>query len=920
MSGTEHHVSDVALEGRVDDLETIRRLLRSANGQALVIVGEPGVGKTTLLDAVSDEAKQMGSRVIRAAGVEFEADVSFSALNQLLLPLVADLSTLAADQRDSLMVALGLGSGMVPGRAVVSNAVLQLLGRRSAIQPLFIVVDDLQWIDRASAAVLSYVTRRLVATNVTFLGAARPSDEYPFEAGGTAQHILGPLDAEASRRLLNAKFPSLARAVGQRLLAEAQGNPLALLELPSALSDSERTAKQPLPQWLPLSRRLQSIFASRILKLPRMSRWLLLVAALDGSGDLRALREIGGERFARDIEPCERSQLLHVDPVDYRVTFRHPLIRSAVVEQATLAERQRAHSRLAEALADDQDRSIWHLSAATSDPNESVAQLLEDAAHRLLAHGDPVNALSAIVRSADLSPNQVDGGRRLSEAAYLGISGEFRNVSDLLDDVRHADPSLTESLHFASAAAYVMVNGDGDVKTAHELLVVALQSAPKDADREAFIVALNTLGYMGYLGGQKELWDSFHRIIESRLPNVPEDVYLYDRNMDPLRSNEESLRRLDEAIRGLREELDQWRIVAVSGTASSVDRLAGCREALWRVVRDGRDGKAPGQACSALTMLCFDDYHIGFWDELESLGQEGLRLVEEHGISLNDFVFRYHLAMCAAARGDYERALSLAQDMARWGAPRGVRLAQASAHQVRALVAMGQGEFELAYHHSNAVSPAGTLASYLPQTLWVALDLVESGMKSGHQADVAAHVDAMGRAGMAAISPRLALVYWGAAALISPLGEAENAYETALGTPGATRWTFEYARMQLLYGEYLRRNRAFRQSRALLGEAEEAFSRLGAKDWAHRAAQELRATGKSRTPAADRHRVDLTPQEQQIALLAASGLSNKEIGQRLSVSPRTVGGHLYRLFPKLGITSRAALRDALDSFSVGDRG
>jgi DNA-binding CsgD family transcriptional regulator len=270
-------------------------------------------------------------------------------------------------------------------------------------------------------------------------------------------------------------------------------------------------------------------------------------------------------------------------------------------------------------------------------------------------------------------------------------------------------------------------------------------------------------------------------------------------------------------------------------------------------------------------------------------------------------------ALLAAGRGDYDTTRALTDQMIQWAAPRRARAIQAYAWQARGLAALGRGDYEEAYQQAAAISPAGILASHVLNALHVPMDLVEAAVRTGRRAEAAAHVAAMRDAGLAALSPRLALLASGSAAIAATDDSAPGLFEEALAIPGADRWPFDLARVQLAYGERLRRAQATTGSRLHLTAALETFERLGARPWADRAAGELRATGQTRPRTDERHHVSLTPQEREIAMLAAAGLSNKQIGQRLFLSPRTVGGHLHRIFPKLGITSRAALHAALGS-------
>lgn len=907
------------LVGRAAELDLIRSFIDESarRGGALLLSGEPGAGKTVLLDAAAAAGSAAGIRILRAAGAEFEADVIFSGLNQLFLPLHGEFGRLSTEHAEALSVALGLGDGPSADRHVISTAALALLRQVAADCPVLLITDDLPWLDRASAVVLGFVARRVTGSRIGFLAAARSGAESFFERGDLPGHDLQPLDAEAAAALVSARFPALAPRVRERLLAEAQGNPLALLELPAALSGAQRAARRALPSVLPLSRRLQALFASRLTDLPAHTRHLLLLAVLDGTGDLRVLQAAAaGRREVEDLAPAEKVRLVQVDESTGRLAFRHPLTRSAVIELSTSDERRQAHQALAGQLADQPERRAWHLAEAAVEPDEHVAVLLEDAARQILRRGDAVGSVTALIRAADLSPRGPDRSRRLAEAAYIGadVTGELRNVSQLLADARSADPEYRGSMSAAVAASYLLLNGEGDVDTAHRLLAGALEgrAVSYDATNSTLIEALHTLLLVCFFGGRAELWDPFHAAIARLAPHVPTVLAVQARTFaDPARTAVPALGQLDAVISGLADEADPVQIVRTGIAAVFVDRLAGCREALWRVVRDGREGGAVTSAIDALTLLCFDGFISGRWDEARRLADEGLDLCEAHGYQVLAWPGRYHKALLAAACGDQESARALADEMNRWAAPRRIRAVQLYSSHARALAALGRGDFEDAYQQAAAVSPAGVLASHIPIALWVTMDLVEAAVRTGRRAEAAAHVAAMRDADVAAISPRLALTAAGSAAMAAPDAAAGGLFAAAIAVPGADRWPFELARVQLAYGERLRRGRATTASRVQLSAALATFQRLGARPWAARAGHELRATGLTKSRADGAGPATLTPQEREIASLAAAGLSNKQIAERLFLSHRTVSAHLYQVFPKLGVTSRAALRDAL---------
>jgi len=408
------------------------------------------VGKTALLNVLAASGSASGTTVLRVVGAEFEGEISFTGLNQALLPLLGHFDELDPAHRDALRVALGLGAGPAPDRLLVSNAALALLRHAAARVPLLLIVDDLPWIDRASAGVLSFVARRLVGSRAGLLVACRTGAESYFDRGGLPEYQLKPLDDQAADQLVAARFPDLDPLVKSRVLGAAQGNPLALLELPQGLSASQRSAKEPLPPVLPLGRRLHELFTSRIAGLPPATRALLLMAALEGAGDLRMVL-------------------------------------------------QAAHGRgqLAAVMTDQPERRAWHLGEACVEPDEEVAGLLEDAARRILRRGDYSGAVARLTRAADLSPAPAQRSRRLAEAAYVGAQyiGDMSSTTQLLEGTRQASPQLSDTLPYASAAAFVMLNGDGQVDTAHRLLIGTIEGGTHGyrADDPALINALWSL-------------------------------------------------------------------------------------------------------------------------------------------------------------------------------------------------------------------------------------------------------------------------------------------------------------------------------------------------------------------------------------------------------------------------------------------
>src|SRR5713226_339936 len=582
----------VDLVGRSRELELISGFLDRAGreGEALLLNGESAVGKTAILDYAADSALAAKARVVRAAGVEFEAEMSFTGLNLTLLPLLGLLGGLNTVHREALNVALGLGEGKMPGLMLISNATLTLFRQAAADRPLLVMVDDLHWVDRASAFVLGFTARRLSGSRVGFLAASRLGHESFFDRSVLPELVVQPLDDQAASRLVSDRFPDLAPAVRKRVLDEARGNPLALLEMPAVLSAAQRAALQPLPPSMPLSRRLQALFASRIAELPPATQDLLLLMALDGTGDVRVLRGVSdGGTGLQAITPAEKALLAYLDIDARRLAFRHPLIRTAVVDASSADARLRANAMLAKLWADQPERRAWHLSESTVEPDEQVAELVERAAYRSLRRGDGIGAISGFTRAAELSPRRTDRSRRLAKAAYVGadVTGDLQNAARLLADAHSADPEFKNTLQAAATAAVVLINGIGDVDTAHRLLVAAIESTP-DAGDPAYETALSTLALICYFGSREEMWAPFHSAVTRLGPATPATLRLsYSTWADPVHTAVATLPELEQAIARLSSSLDPTEIIGVSFAAAYVDRLGGCRQALSRVVEDG---------------------------------------------------------------------------------------------------------------------------------------------------------------------------------------------------------------------------------------------------------------------------------------------------------------------------------------------
>ncbi|MFI6294588.1 AAA family ATPase [Nonomuraea sp. NPDC050790] len=887
--------------GRTEERELIAAFLdqASSDGRALVLVGEPGIGKSTLLDAAAATASAAGRRVLRAEGVEFEAEGAFSGLNQALLPLSAEI-------RDpALAAALDLGRAHrpPPDLMAVAAATLSLVRQAEAV----LVVDDLQWLDRSSAVVLSFVARRLSGSRAGFLGAARSETPGHFDHGALPTHELPRLDDEAAGELLRARYPLLAPRVRTRLMAEAQGNPLALLELAGSLRGRQAYPRATDHAARPPLHRVQALYASRVADLPPPTRTLLLLAVLDGTGDLGVLRAASGDDELLGLAPAERANLVQIDEDAPRLLFRHPLIRSGIMGASTARERRQARLALAEALADRPDRRAWHLAEAATGPDEVVAALLETVADTTLLRGDAPAAAAVLRRAAELSPQRAGRARRLSRAAYAErFAGDRRDLGLLLSEARRADPASGEALEAAVAAAYLLLTEQGDVDAAFHHLLGALDAG--DAKGEVLADAYQTLLYICWFAGRPELWERYEAALDR--PGLPQTlVRCTGFYADPARASAADLSWLDAEIGALCETGEPADVIRIADSAIFLDRLGGCRQALWQIVNEGRAGGGSTSTHTALIALAIDDFFSGQWAQADELLGELLSLSRVLGYRMV-WPAQHVQALLVAARGDFDRARTLTDEIARWAESRGMHQARWYGRHARTLAALGEGDFEYAFLQAGAISPPGELARHVPLALWAAMDLVEAAVHTNRHAEAEAHVRAMREAGLAELSPRLAMTVTASAAMVAPDSRAWPLFERALAVPGADRRPFELARVNLAYGVRLRRAQSRAKAREHLTAALDTFQWLGAQPWAVRAGNEIRATGRT-TSRGKAPSTRLTPQEHQIATLAAAGLTNKEIGERLRLSHRTVSSHLHRIYPKLGITTRTALNAVL---------
>ncbi|MFE4517871.1 AAA family ATPase [Kitasatospora sp. NPDC056783] len=907
--------------GREDERAELVEFVGSTAGQALVLRGETGVGKSSLLGHAAALAEREGHLVVRAAGVEAESELPYAGLHQLLHPLLADAAGLEDGTRAVFDAVFGRVQGDPPSVMTLGIAVLSLLSLSAAHRPLLLVLDDGQWLDDSSADVCGFVGRRLAGGPVRLLVAVRTDLASRFDTAALPELPVAALSDEDAARLLDHRYPELSRPVRRAVLEQAQGNPLALLELPAHFAG--RTGDLPVEDLIgrrgvPLPRRLQRLYGTRIAALDEPVRSELLLGALDGAGTPSGTDAAPGTRYRmRDADPAVTAGLLDIEMATGDLVFRHPLVRSAVVRMATPNQRRAAHLALAQVHRENLERRATHLAAATVDPDDDVAGVLEAAAESATRRGGALAAVAWLTRAAELSENHAGRSRRLADAAFVAAHAARLGQAHRLVRADLA-PGTTESPASVLAAAYQALYQDGDVRSTHRQVSAAIErlrdAGPADSGAEPDEVLTRLvilLLAISQFSGDRAAWESTHALLDSLGSLVTERVRLYSGTWSDVTRHgagwAEPLRRIAADL----SDLDPWDVSRHATAAYHLDLLSHYRPHLQRVVDRELETGAMATGMVMLHQIMLDQMTAGEWAEAEETGQRGLGLAVERGHHLFAAQSRAYLAQLAALRGQVARARDLQAEVDAWARPRGLGFLTQVADSAGATAALGSGDYESAYLYAIGITRPGTFRPYAYQASRTLLDLVEAAQHTGRVEQARAHALAARDAGLPLVSPRLALITHGALAITAEdEREAAEMFARVESDPDAARFPFELARIRLAHGIRVRHVRDGAAARQHLVPAAEAFERLGAAGWSERARAELRAAGApSRVSALNL--ASLTWQERRIADLAAGGLTNKEIGERMHLSPRTVSSHLYRVFPKLGITARAALRDAL---------
>jgi DNA-binding CsgD family transcriptional regulator len=893
-------------------LDALIEAVRAGQSRILVVHGEPGVGKSALLDYFTGQAAAVGCCVLRVSGVQSEMELAFAGVHQLCAQLLGRLDALPGPQRAALATAFGMSAGPTPDRFLVGLAVLGLLSEVAGKSPVVCVADDVQWLDTASAQVLAFVARRLEAESVGLVFGARVAGD---ELAGLPELAVEGLADRDARALLNAALSGPVDArVRDEIVAETRGNPLALLELPRGMTLAELAGGFGLPGALPLAGRIEGSFQRQIGALPAQSRRLLLVAAADPTGDpvliWRAARRLGiGTQSAAPVAETGLAEF------SARVRFRHPLVRSAVYQSASARDRQEAHRVLAEATDPqaDPDRRAWHRAQAAAGPDEDVAAELERSAGRAQARGGLAAAAAFLEHATALTPDPARrNGRTLAAAQAHLEAGAFGKARELLT-MAEAEPldelqgAETDWLRGQIASA------SGLVSEAPQLLLQAakrLEPLDPGLARETYLDAWRAAQIAGHLtvgGDLLEVSHTARAMLEPSRPLRPAGLLLDGLSLlvtDGPAAAAPVLWRAKRAFAGLGMPVTEqlrwgWMAPVVGGVLWDDDGYS----LIERPVQLARDTGALDRLPMLLNQLASASVWWGDFAAATTLIAEANTVCEATGAQIAP----YAAMRLASAQGRQEEAIPLIHAAVEEATAVGQGVAMAAAYWAHACLYNGLGWYQEAL-------PAARLAVEGDQTtisMWALPELVEAASHTGNTQLASDALDQLAEWTQASGTDWGLGVEARCRALVSDGEQADHLYEEAITRLGRTRIRPELARCHLLYGEWLSRQQRPAGARDQLRTACHMLDDIGMEAFAERARRELRATGATRRRRVVAVRMELTTQEAQIARLAADGLSNPEIGVRLFLSRRTVQYHLGKVFTKLGITSRAQLSRAL---------
>jgi DNA-binding CsgD family transcriptional regulator len=891
----------------------VEAVARADESQVLVVRGEPGVGKTALLDYLAGRAP--AGRVARVAGVQSEMELAFAGLHQLCTPMLGRAEHLPVPQREALRTAFGLSAGPAPDRFLVGLAVLSLLSEEAARRPLICIIDDEQWLDRASAQALGFVARRLAADPVGMVFAARGPDG---ELAGLPELVLEGLAEDDARVLLDSALTgALDARVRDQIVAETRGNPLALLELPRGLTPGQLAGGFGLPAVVPLAGRIEDSFRRQLDALPAQTRRLLQLAAADPSGDAslvwRAARTLG---IGVGVEaPAAEAGLAEFGT---RVRFRHPLMRSAAYRSASVRGRQLMHAALAQVTDPqaDPDRRAWHRAQAAGGPDEEVAAELEQSAGRAQARGGLAAAAAFCERSVLLTADPARRAERALAAVQANLrAGAFDRALGLLET---AEAGPLEELQSARAdllrGQIVFASGMG--RDAPPLLLKAarrLEPLDLELARETYLSAWMAALFAGRFASGGDLLEvsrAARALPRPAHPPHPADLLLDGLALlvtDGPAAAAPMLLRATSAYSSadISETGLQWGWMAQAANTLWDDD--GWRAMLVRQLRLARDTGALDQLPIDLTSMGTAAVWSGDFAQAASLVAEAHAVSEATGNQMAPLA----AMLLASYRGKETEVIPLVEATLTGAAAAGQGIMVTYARWATAILYNGLGRYDEAREAARQASE-DTPGIYI--SMWVLPELVEAAARKGSiqlAADALTRLAETTQAGGTDFGLGLEAR---SRALVSDGEAAEGYYQEAIDRLGRTQLRPELARAHLLYGEWLRREGRRADARTHLRTAHEMLVTMGAEAFAERARRELLATGETVRRRTAETPDTLTAQELLIARLARDGRTNPEIGAQLFLSARTVEWHLRKVFTKLGIKSRRELHAGLSSF------
>lgn len=897
--------------GRGREVDRLEQFLSSIadHGQVLSLIGDPGIGKSALLQETGTRAAARGLTVLRTSGIEFESGMPFAGLHQLLRPWLGIADALPHGQRDALRRALGAAEGPVPTTFLVALAVLNLLAELAVERPVVVMADDVQWLDLGTEEVLAFVGRRIEHDPIGIVASTRPGHDGPFDQAGFRQIQLGPLPDDSARQLLRS-LPGPERQQ-EEVLELAQGNPLALVELPrSAIGrltvDPELQAAEPVH----LTTRLNRAFSTRIAELSATGRDLVLVAAIDPSTDvtllLAATGILSGTPVGVDtIEDVVSSGILRRDAD--RVRFSHPLMAVAARQREPASRRQAVHAVWSQVLDSDPYRRAWHRAGSVVGYDDVVAVELENLHATPSLRGSQA-AVSLLERSAQLSTNPDDRTRRLLLAAEQAFNlGQVDHASRLLDA---AGPDVGDELAAARRSWLRELQETGSPADAFRIPELSQRAQQALAGGDAM------LGLNLVLTAAIRCWfdDPGAPTRASVVAQAQEmrrltpglgqhPVFVASLAFaDPLGHGLEAGDLIRDLSGQYAADAQAMRVLGYAGIAlmdlELGRRLLTQSTALLR--EEGRLGLLMQTLVGQIPSLA----EMGDWDLADQHAAEASRLARDTGQTHWDSATRIERALIGALRGDNEEA----QQLARWapGAMQRNRKVRSLSQLVSGIGWLATGHYQEAYDALARMFDRADPTCHLTDRFKAVAYLAEAAVHCDHRAEATVLLAELDEE----VGPTASAVLAGqrlyARAVLAPPGEEENRYHEALAAD-LTSWPWYRARTELAFGQWLRRSRRVAESRSLLRAAYATLTAMGASGWAAQAGIELRAAGDRSASPQPRVEIELSPQEMQIARLAADGLSNREIAAQLFLSHRTVGSHLYRIFPKVGVTSRAQL-------------